>query len=82
MTTPSNVAKAAAILYHTWGVPDALSALQIYERLDSGEAFEAVFHDGANCGIWERVDHLPERAIWNEIECLSRSIDQCREELT
>lgn len=81
MTTPSNAAKAAAVLCFTWGVPDALSALQIYERLDSGETFESVFHDDANCGVWAQVENLGPEGVWDNVVSLAESIDTCREEL-
>lgn len=77
MTTPSNAAKAASVLHHTWGVTTNEAAIALYDRwmVDGFDDPHVGF------GVWEPFEALPDEAVLASIEALALSIDQCREEL-
>ena len=91
MTTPSNAAKAAALLYHTSGVPDAKTAVQIYDELDAcakcddlrdeWDAMIAVL-DKHSTPVYSALEHMSIGDWWDNCLMLARSIDGCRVELS
>lgn len=83
MTTPSNAAKAASILHHTWGIEDRKDAVRIYDMLEAANEEEFANHlDCAACwGIYECFENLPIGQLWDNIHSLAESIDACFEEL-
>ena len=89
-TTPtiSDAAKAAALLHHTWGIPDAKAAVGLFDMLNSSADCDEftrlldcqdvfVF----NWGIHPYYENLSASDLWQEVCMLARSIDGCREEL-
>lgn len=83
MTTPSNAAKAASILHHTWGIESAKEAVVLYDRLDAMDEaeFAAELEAAAGWGIYEPYELMDSALIWANIWSLACSIDNCREEL-
>lgn len=79
MKTPSNAAKAASILHHTYGVTTTHQAIELYDQC-MAQGLSPIT-DGFSWGIWEPFDPLAEELILASIEALALSIDQCREEL-
>lgn len=83
MNAPSNAAKAASILHHTWGVSSAKEAVILYDRLDAmnDEEFNAELEAAAGWGIYQAYELMNAMDIWGDIYSLAVSIDNCREEL-
>lgn len=78
----TDAALAASLLHHTWGIPDIPAALAIYnqwEQLSEGEVME--FVESAYWGIHEPFENMSLEELWTSINCLARSIDECREVL-
>ena len=84
MTTPSNAAKAASILHHTWGIEDRKAAVALYDMLDAAgdEDFIIALESAENWGIYEAFESADIALLWENIHCLAESIDACFEELT
>ena len=83
MTTPSNAAKAAALLNYTSGCNTAKQAVEIFDALllcTTDEEMDEVLtkHETPR---WEQVDHMDWDEWWDQIWMLAKSIDACREEL-
>lgn len=83
MTSPSNAAKAAAILCFTSGIEDRKKAVLIYDLLDGAATHDQMIEvlDKNNAPVWCEVEHMDIRAWWANVYCLAMSIDQCRQEL-
>jgi hypothetical protein len=83
MTTPSNAAKAAALLYHTSGVPDAKTAVQIYDELDACSEYYQMrlVLDKHNTPVYSVLENMSMGEWWEDLRCLALSIDECRAEL-
>lgn len=81
--TPSNAAKAASILHHTWGVGTVQDAVALYDRLEHmpPAKFDAELEDASYWGIFEAYEQMDSARIWDNIHALARSIDTYREEL-
>ena len=73
---PSNAAKAASILHHTWGVPDFDTALKIYEALSDTHGSVSDVLALYNAGVWDAVAQLSDGDWWENVECLALSIDK------
>jgi hypothetical protein len=84
MTTPSNAAKAAAVLYHTSGVPDVKTAVQIYDELDACVEYDEIRQvlDKYNAPIYHGLESLHISEWCSNLYSLALSIDSCREELS
>lgn len=83
MTKPSRAAKAAAILCFTSGIDDRDKAALIYDLLDEAESNKqmiAVLGEH-NAPVWDEVEHLDVRDLWENVYCLAMSIDECRQKL-
>lgn len=81
--TPTNAAKAASVLHHTWGVDGYEQAVLIYDRVeqlmreDKAHQIED-FLEELEAGCWEPLDHLPVEDWWENVEALALSIDTAR----
>ena len=84
MTTPSNAAKAASILHHTWGVEDCKAAVAIYDLLDAADEaeFDAYIDNAEGWGVYEAYEQMNSALIWENIHSLACSVDACIEELS
>lgn len=84
MTTPSNAAKAASILHHTWGIESSKAAVEVYNLLEflDEEDFARTIGAAEGWGIYECFENLPVGLLWDNIYSLACSIDTCREELS
>lgn len=84
MTTPSNAAKAASILHHTWGIESRKAAVEVYNLLEflDEEDFARTIDAAEGWGIYECFENLPVGLLWDNIYCLACSIDICREDLS
>lgn len=77
--TPSQAAKAAAVLVFTSGVPDYDTAVKVYDALgaDIGSVQDTLdkFPDACR---WGAVDSLNDGEWWEEVQMLASSIDKAR----
>jgi hypothetical protein len=83
MTTPSNAAKAAALLYHTSGVPDSKTAVLIYDELRECAEWEDMRRvlDKYDAPVYSALEGMSISEWWDNLHCLALSIDSCSEEL-
>lgn len=80
MSQPSNAAKAAAMLHHTWGLGSFEQALEVYNILGTKPELDIVdFLTEINAGIWAELDQLPITEWWENVEALALSIDAAHE---
>ena len=76
MPKPSDAAKAASILYHTYGVQGYESAAALYDTLAKNTApISDILEAAPGAGIWNPLDSLSEYELWENIEMLALSID-------
>lgn len=82
MTQPTNAAKAASLLHHTWGVncgDEYDKALTIYHQLqDADHASYVDILEEHDAGIWAPIETMHMIDWWENVECLARSIDEAR----
>ncbi len=83
MKTPSNAAKAAALLYHTSGVPDVKTAVQIYDELDACSEYYQMrlVLDKHDTPVYSALEYMSISEWWDNCQTLAASIDACSEEL-
>lgn len=84
MTTPSNGAKAAALLHYTSGCNTERRAVEIFDALSlcaTDDEMDEVLTK-YETPRWEQVDHMDWDEWWDQLCLLAESIDRCREELT
>ena len=80
MSQPSDAAKAASILHHTWGVDSYSKALEIYNTLAADEDTRvAPLLERMGVGPWDCVALLSDDEWWENVESLALSIDAARE---
>ena len=79
MTTPSNAAKAAALMHCTSGVEDYDQALAIYTALanDDGPVY-AMLDKFPGVAMWDKLDALDDGDWWSEVTQLAQNIDDAR----
>jgi hypothetical protein len=82
--TISNAAKAAALLYHTAGVPDAKTAVLIYDELEACAEQRDMRDvlDKHDAPVYAALENMSIGEWWDNLTSLAWSIDNCREELT
>lgn len=72
---PSDAAKAASLLHHTWGIKDYAQALEVYNTLaDNSELNVADYLGALGAGRWGELDGLTEYEWWENVEALALSI--------
>jgi hypothetical protein len=79
MNHPSNAAKAAAVLHHTYGVTTNNRAVGIYNGMAESRDCDETLADHE--GVWEALDGMSWPDVCGSVEGLAQSIDACFEEL-
>lgn len=80
--TPSNAAKAAALLCFTASVESRQKAVLIYDQLDLADTEDqmAQILDEHGAAPWAAVQHMDMETWWSNVYSLAVSIEECREE--
>ena len=76
---PSDAAKAASLLHHTWGIEGYAQALEVYNTLANNSELNVADYLGAlGAGRWGELDDLTEYEWWENVEALALSIEAAR----
>lgn len=76
MKNPSDAAKAAAILHHTWGIGSYSQALIVYEAIANTHDLNiSDFLEELQAGRWAELEDLSDDEWWENVEALALSID-------
>jgi hypothetical protein len=76
---PSDAAKAASLMHHTWGIEGYDQALEVYNTLaDNSELNVADYLEALGAGRWGELDDLTEYEWWENVEALALSIEAAR----
>lgn len=76
---PTNAAKAASVLHHTWGVDGYEQAVLIYDQLAAHpDIYVDEFLEELEAGRWAELDALSDAEWWENVEALALSIDAAR----
>ena len=76
---PSDAAKAASLMHHTWGIEGYAQALEVYNTLANNSELNVADYLGAlGAGRWGELDDLTEYEWWENVEALALSIEAAR----
>jgi hypothetical protein len=76
---PSDAAKAAALMHHTWGIESYSQSLEVYNTLaDNIDIDIEEFLSSIGAGRWSELENLTEYEWWENIESLALSIEAAR----
>lgn len=76
---PSDAAKAAALMHHTWGIEGYSQALDVYNTLaNNSELNVEEYLSALGAGRWGELDNLTEYEWWENVESLALSIEAAR----
>jgi hypothetical protein len=76
---PSDAAKAAALMHHTFGIEDYAQALEVYNTLaNNSELTMEEYLADLGAGRWGELDNLTEYEWWENVESLALSIEAAR----
>ena len=76
---PSDAAKAASLMHHTFGIEGYAQALEVYNTLaNSSELNVEEYLAELGAGRWGELDNLTEHEWWENVESLALSIEAAR----
>jgi hypothetical protein len=76
---PSDAAKAASLMHHTFGIEGYAQALEVYNTLaNNPELNVEEYLAELGAGRWGELDNLTEYEWWENVDALALSIEAAR----